>query len=109
VDFIAFPSRLFAKPMVDRSDKERHRQREPLFKMFRLLWVFPILYASEVVGLACPAPMRLKLLLQAEIDGTRDSDKPIMMPCCYDGLTARLITRAGFDATFMTGFGVSGT
>lgn len=30
-----------------------------------------------------------------------------MMPCCYDGLTAKLIERAGFEATFMSGFGVS--
>jgi hypothetical protein len=77
--------------------------------MFRLpLWLVPLFYISVVAGLACPAPLRLKQLLQAEMDGSRDSDKPILMPCCYDGLTARLITRAGFDATFMTGFGVSG-
>jgi len=30
-----------------------------------------------------------------------------LMPCCYDGLTARLVEEAGFDLTFMTGFGVS--
>jgi 2-methylisocitrate lyase-like PEP mutase family enzyme len=30
-----------------------------------------------------------------------------LMPCVYDGLTARLVARAGFEATFMTGFGVS--
>ncbi|KAJ3074653.1 hypothetical protein HDU98_010649 [Podochytrium sp. JEL0797] len=29
------------------------------------------------------------------------------MPCCYDGLTARLIERGGFKLTFMTGFGTS--
>jgi 2-methylisocitrate lyase-like PEP mutase family enzyme len=28
-------------------------------------------------------------------------------PCCYDGLSARLIERAGFEMTFMSGFGVS--
>ena len=33
----------------------------------------------------------------------------ITMPCCYDGLTARLVEDAGFDLTFMTGFGVSAT
>lgn len=58
-------------------------------------------------GLSVSAPLRLKELLQAEMDGTRESDMPILLPCCYDGLTARLIARAGFDATFMTGFGVS--
>lgn len=30
-----------------------------------------------------------------------------LMPCCYDGLTARLVEDAGFELTFMTGFGVS--
>lgn len=29
------------------------------------------------------------------------------MPCCYDALTARLIERAGFPLTFMSGFAVS--
>ena len=33
----------------------------------------------------------------------------ITMPCCYDGLTARLVENAGFKLTFMTGFGVSST
>lgn len=79
------------------------------FAMLRLLVLLLIFSVTRVAGLACPAPMRLKQLLQSEIDGTRDDDKPIMLPCCYDGLTARLVTRAGFDATFMTGFGVSGT
>lgn len=32
----------------------------------------------------------------------------LVMPCCYDGLTARLVEDAGFPLTFMTGFGVSG-
>lgn len=37
-------------------------------------------------------------------------DRPeiLIMPCCYDGLTARLVEDAGFPLTFMTGFGVSG-
>lgn len=28
----------------------------------------------------------------------------IMMPCCYDGLSARLIEQAGFELTFLSGF-----
>ena len=36
-----------------------------------------------------------------------EGENIIVMPCCYDGLTARLIERAGFQLTFMTGFGVS--
>jgi len=31
------------------------------------------------------------------------------MPCCYDALSARLIERAGFGLTFMSGFAVSAT
>jgi 2-methylisocitrate lyase-like PEP mutase family enzyme len=60
------------------------------------------------LALACPPPQRLKELLQSEMDGSRASETPILLPCCYDGLTARLVARAGFQATFMTGFGVSG-
>ena len=38
-----------------------------------------------------------------------ESDELTIMPCCYDGLTARLVEQAGFQLTFMTGFGVSST
>ena len=31
----------------------------------------------------------------------------IVMPCCFDALSARLIERAGFPVTFMSGFAVS--
>jgi hypothetical protein len=57
-----------------------------------------------LLGLAIPAPARLSRLLEKGGDG----EMPILLPCCYDGLTARLVARAGFEATFMTGFGVSG-
>ena len=30
-----------------------------------------------------------------------------VMPCCFDALSARLIERAGFPVTFMSGFAVS--
>lgn len=32
-----------------------------------------------------------------------------IMPCCFDGISARLVEQAGFNVTFMTGFGVSAT
>ena len=35
------------------------------------------------------------------------SGEIVTMPCCQDGLTARLIERAGFDAMFMSGFCVA--
>ena len=77
-------------------------------EMYRPLAFFFLACVSNVSPLSCPAPMRLKQLLEAEMDGSRKSKVPILLPCCYDGLTARLITRSGFEATFMTGFGVSG-
>ena len=66
------------------------------------------IHGRFIAALAIPPPERLRRLLNREIEGKSDSDKPILLPCCYDGLTARLIARAGFEATFMTGFGVSG-
>ena len=52
-----------------------------------------------------PPPERLSRLLKA----TESGEAPIiLMPCCYDGITARLVAQSGFNATFMTGFGVSG-
>jgi len=30
-----------------------------------------------------------------------------LMPCCFDALSAKLIAQAGFELTFMSGFGVS--
>lgn len=35
------------------------------------------------------------------------SDEFLMMPCCYDGFSAKLIERAGFPLTFMSGFSVA--
>ena len=31
----------------------------------------------------------------------------VLMPCCFDALSAKLIERAGFALTFMSGFAVS--
>jgi 2-methylisocitrate lyase-like PEP mutase family enzyme len=45
------------------------------------------------------AVTKLRILLQNE--------KFIIMPCCYDAFTAKLISRSGFAITFMSGFGVS--
>lgn len=44
---------------------------------------------------------RLRKLLQQET--------LLLMPCCYDALSAQLIERAGFPLTFMSGFAVSAT
>ena len=31
----------------------------------------------------------------------------LLMPCCFDALSARLVERAGFPLSFMSGFAVS--
>jgi 2-methylisocitrate lyase-like PEP mutase family enzyme len=36
-----------------------------------------------------------------------DGGKLLVMPCCFDALSARLIEAAGFPVTFMSGFAVS--
>lgn len=46
----------------------------------------------------CGAKALRALLAQPEL---------LTMPCCYDGLSARLIERAGFPLTFMSGFSVA--
>jgi len=49
-----------------------------------------------------PSPAdRLRTLIDA--DGLR------VMPCCFDAFSAKLIERAGFRLTFMSGFAVSAT
>jgi 2-methylisocitrate lyase-like PEP mutase family enzyme len=53
---------------------------------------------SMAPELTTPA-QRLRLLLGAE--GCR------LMPCCFDGLSARLVEQAGFGLTFMSGFSVA--
>ncbi len=36
-----------------------------------------------------------------------DGGRPLLMPCCFDALSARLIEQAGFPLTFMSGFAVA--
>ena len=47
-----------------------------------------------------PARQLQSLLKKGEI---------LVLPCCGDALTAKLVERAGFHATFMSGFSVSAT
>ncbi|MEB3352053.1 MAG: isocitrate lyase/PEP mutase family protein [Cyanobacteriota bacterium] len=48
-----------------------------------------------------PSPaVRLRQLLAA-------GDGCLVMPCCFDALSARLVERAGFGLTFMSGFAVA--
>jgi 2-methylisocitrate lyase-like PEP mutase family enzyme len=43
----------------------------------------------------------------AELRSLLKQKELIVMPCCHDALSARLIERAGFKMTFMSGFAVS--
>jgi Phosphoenolpyruvate phosphomutase len=112
----------------------RHRSNVGAFRCFtvhrcQLLWFGRVaLFFTVAILLPCiqslqsslPPPARLQQLLQSEMDGTRESESPILLPCCYDGLTARLVARhrhglsdgvsaapQRFEATFLTGFGAS--
>ncbi|MCC1493797.1 oxaloacetate decarboxylase [Cognatishimia sp. F0-27] len=50
-----------------------------------------------------PTPNRQAARLRQLLDGNR----LIMMPCCFDALSARLIQQTGFDLTFLSGFSAS--
>ena len=41
--------------------------------------------------------------LREKISRAEAQKEILLMPCCYDGLTARLVEEAGFECTFMTG------
>jgi 2-methylisocitrate lyase-like PEP mutase family enzyme len=43
----------------------------------------------------------------AKLRALLDAPGLLLMPCCFDGLSALLIERAGFALTFMSGFAVS--
>lgn len=75
--------------------------------MMRLIGVVILgfLLFSTIQALQQTPPERLRSLLAKYEDPL--VEMPLLLPCSYDGLTARLVTRAGFEATFMTGFGVS--
>ncbi len=51
-----------------------------------------------------PAARLRALIAGQEGDG---SGGPLVMPCCFDALSARLIEAAGFPLTFMSGYAVS--
>jgi 2-methylisocitrate lyase-like PEP mutase family enzyme len=55
--------------------------------------------AGSSADQAAPAARLSRLL--------RESDDCLVMPCCFDALSARLVERAGFPLTFMSGFAVS--
>ena len=78
------------------------------------------LLTTSTAAAAVPAPIRLQQLLreysndnepppldQQQQQQPQQHDTPLLLPCCYDGLTARLVARANFQATFLTGFGAS--
>jgi 2-methylisocitrate lyase-like PEP mutase family enzyme len=43
----------------------------------------------------------------AELRALLATDACLVMPCCFDALSARLVERAGFPLTFMSGFSVA--
>ncbi len=55
---------------------------------------------GPISSVASPAARLRALLAQPGL---------VTMPCCFDALSARLIARAGFPVTFMSGFAVAAT
>ncbi|WP_028880328.1 isocitrate lyase/PEP mutase family protein [Terasakiella pusilla] len=43
----------------------------------------------------------------AKLRALLQSDEFLRMPCCFDGMSAKLVERAGYPLTFMSGFSVS--
>lgn len=74
------------------------------FQTFWALIFFLFAFASLTTRCASSKPAHLKTVQLRKILARDDLT---IMPCCYDGLTAKLIENAGFEVTFMTGFGVS--
>lgn len=74
-------------------------------KFATLVILVGLVAPSQIQALQLSPPDRLRALLAKHEDPS--VEMPLLLPCAYDGLTARLVTRAGFEATFMTGFGVS--
>lgn len=62
--------------------------------------IYPIRNMNNLEPILTPAGKLRQLLNRPEI---------ILMPACYDALSARLAETAGFPITFMSGFGVAAT
>jgi len=93
-----------------------HDKRSPplkgfLFRLTSALRLLTLLFffvlTSLTDGMVIPRSPAQRLWDLLEEQAQTSDGMPLLMPCCYDGLTARLVARAGFQATFMTGFGVS--
>ena len=54
-------------------------------------------------------PMSHTVSAAARLRSLLDGRRPLLMPCCFDALSARLIEQAGFPLTFMSGFAVAAT
>lgn len=58
---------------------------------------------SELLRDRPDGPTTLRALLRTAVDERR----PLVLPGCHDALGARLIEQAGFEASYMTGFGTA--
>ncbi|ETO65320.1 hypothetical protein F444_17339 [Phytophthora nicotianae P1976] len=62
---------------------------------------------TRETNMSSPPSQLTQSQLVARLRDLLAHDGLAVMPCCFDGLSAKLIERAGFDVAFMTGFGVS--
>jgi carboxyvinyl-carboxyphosphonate phosphorylmutase len=51
--------------------------------------------------------VRNPAVLRSLLSDAQRRGQPLVLPGCYDALSARLIEQAGFDAVYMTGFGTT--
>ena len=57
---------------------------------------------TDFLGKSAPTSSLSALLARATSER-----RPLVVPGCYDALSARLVEQAGFDAVYMTGFGTT--
>ena len=70
--------------------------------MIRFILLFILITVSSITSVWVSRNAKVDALRKMLSSGTLS-----VMPCCYDGLTARLVEQAGFKLTFMTGFGTA--
>ena len=72
-----------------------------------------LIFVSFIIYCSCfssPSKSHSRLSREEKVKKLREilkNEECTVMPCVYDGLSAKMVENAGFDLTFMTGFGVA--
>lgn len=71
------------------------------------------IFITFIIYCSCfssPSKSHVRLSRDEKVKKLREilnNEECTVMPCVYDGLSAKMVENAGFDVTFMTGFGVA--